>query len=154
MPPIIRAQAPHRSQLFVPVVAKDRMIGGFAVVWWERQRDVGPSDLALLEAIANMAQGSDMHHTAQRTGSRIAALCRAEQQRQLKRYDAQLSRVASGVMAAPAPRKATNAEVAEWAERHDLRGSATDLRAAFEDAASLHLTYGVDLPAEDSGDGR
>ncbi|HEU5319580.1 MAG TPA: GAF domain-containing protein, partial [Methylomirabilota bacterium] len=55
MPPIIRAQAPHRSQLFVPVVAKDRMIGGFAVVWWERQRDVGPSDLALLEAIANQA---------------------------------------------------------------------------------------------------
>ena len=28
---------PHRSQLFVPVVAKDRMIGGFAAVWWERR---------------------------------------------------------------------------------------------------------------------
>jgi len=55
MPPIIREQAPHRSQLFVPVVAKDRMIGGFAVVWWERQRPVSPSDLALLEAIASQA---------------------------------------------------------------------------------------------------
>jgi GAF domain-containing protein/ActR/RegA family two-component response regulator len=55
LPPIIREQAPHRSQLFVPVVTKDRMIGGFAVVWWERQRDVSPSDRALLEAIAAQA---------------------------------------------------------------------------------------------------
>jgi GAF domain-containing protein len=55
MPPIIREQAPHRSQLFVPVVTKDRMIGGFAVVWWEQRRDFSASDLALLEAIANQA---------------------------------------------------------------------------------------------------
>jgi GAF domain-containing protein len=55
MPPVIREQAPHRSQLFVPVVTKDRMIGGFAVVWWERRRDFSASDLALLEAIANQA---------------------------------------------------------------------------------------------------
>ena len=26
-------QAPHRTHLFVPIVAKDRMIGGFAVTW-------------------------------------------------------------------------------------------------------------------------
>ncbi|HEX6209455.1 MAG TPA: GAF domain-containing protein, partial [Methylomirabilota bacterium] len=55
MPPIIREQAPHRCQLFVPVVAKDRMIGGFAVVWWERQREFSAGDLGLLEAIANQA---------------------------------------------------------------------------------------------------
>ncbi len=55
MPPIIREQAAHRSQLFVPVVTKDRMIGGFAVVWWERQREFSAGDLALLEAIANQA---------------------------------------------------------------------------------------------------
>jgi GAF domain-containing protein/CheY-like chemotaxis protein len=55
MPPIIREEAPHRSQLFVPVVAKDRMIGGFAVVWWEHGRDFSASDLALMEAIANQA---------------------------------------------------------------------------------------------------
>jgi hypothetical protein len=42
-----------------------------------------------------------------------------------------------------APRKPTAVEVAEWAERHDLRGSATDLRCAFEDAASLHMADGV-----------
>jgi hypothetical protein len=42
-----------------------------------------------------------------------------------------------------APRKPTDADVAEWAERHDLRGSATDLRCAFEDAQTLHMAYGV-----------
>jgi hypothetical protein len=42
-----------------------------------------------------------------------------------------------------APRKPTAAEVAEWAERHDLRGSATDLRCAFEDAQTLHMADGV-----------
>jgi signal transduction histidine kinase/CheY-like chemotaxis protein len=55
LPAVIREQAPHRSHLFVPVVAKDRMIGGFAVVWWERQRDLSESDLALVEAIAGQA---------------------------------------------------------------------------------------------------
>lgn len=44
------------------------------------------------------------------------------------------------------PRKPTNAEVAEWAERHDLRGSATDLRCAFEDAQTLHMADGVTVP--------
>ncbi|HEU4367914.1 MAG TPA: GAF domain-containing protein [Methylomirabilota bacterium] len=55
MPPIIREAAPHKSHLFVPVVAKDRMMGGFAVVWWERQRDFTESEFALMEAIANQA---------------------------------------------------------------------------------------------------
>ena len=52
--------------------------------------------LCQLDSIARLALGSDMHHTAQRTGERIAALCRAEQQRQLKRMDAELAKVASG----------------------------------------------------------
>jgi GAF domain-containing protein/CheY-like chemotaxis protein len=55
MPPIIREQAPHKSHLFVPVVAKDRMIGGFAAVWWERSREFSGGDLALIEAIASQA---------------------------------------------------------------------------------------------------
>ena len=29
---------PHHSQLFVPIVANDRMMGGFAVLWAERGR--------------------------------------------------------------------------------------------------------------------
>jgi GAF domain-containing protein/CheY-like chemotaxis protein len=55
IPPIIREEAPHKSHLFVPVVAKGRMIGGFSAVWWERARDFGIGDLALMEAIANQA---------------------------------------------------------------------------------------------------
>src|SRR5262249_45223035 len=55
LPAVIREQAPHRTHLFVPVVTKDRMIGGFAVVWWERDRELSESDLALVEAIAGQA---------------------------------------------------------------------------------------------------
>ena len=55
LPSIIRDEAPHKSHLFVPVVTKDRVIGGFSAVWWERARDFGVGDLALMEAIANQA---------------------------------------------------------------------------------------------------
>jgi GAF domain-containing protein/CheY-like chemotaxis protein len=55
LPPAIREQAPHKSHLWVPVVAKDRMIGGFAVVWQDERQPFGESELALMEAIANQA---------------------------------------------------------------------------------------------------
>ncbi|HEY3064310.1 MAG TPA: GAF domain-containing protein [Methylomirabilota bacterium] len=45
----------HQSQLFVPVVAKEELLGGFAAVWWEAERDFSASELALMEAIANQA---------------------------------------------------------------------------------------------------
>jgi GAF domain-containing protein/CheY-like chemotaxis protein/anti-sigma regulatory factor (Ser/Thr protein kinase) len=54
VPAAIRA-VPHRSQLFVPIVARDEFIGGFAAVWWERERELSSSDLDLMEAIANQA---------------------------------------------------------------------------------------------------
>src|SRR6185436_3994671 len=55
LPRALREDAPHRSHLWVPVVAKGRMIGGFAVVWWTRLREFSASDLALIEAIATQA---------------------------------------------------------------------------------------------------
>jgi GAF domain-containing protein/CheY-like chemotaxis protein len=55
MPPVIREQAPHPSHLWVPVVAKDRMIGGFAVVWQQPRRAFTESELGLVEALANQA---------------------------------------------------------------------------------------------------
>jgi GAF domain-containing protein/CheY-like chemotaxis protein len=55
IPSYIREAGPHRSQLFVPVIVKDRMIAGFAAVWWERAREFSDSELALMEAIANQA---------------------------------------------------------------------------------------------------
>ena len=55
MPPVIREQAPHRSHLWVPVITKDRMIGGFAVVWQQPRPPFSESELGLVEAIANQA---------------------------------------------------------------------------------------------------
>jgi GAF domain-containing protein/CheY-like chemotaxis protein len=46
---------PHRTQLFVPIVAKDRMVGGFGVVWWETSRALSESELRMMEAIASQA---------------------------------------------------------------------------------------------------
>ncbi len=45
----------HRSQLFVPIVARDVVIGGFTAVWWTERREFSESELALMEAIAGQA---------------------------------------------------------------------------------------------------
>ncbi|HKZ04317.1 MAG TPA: GAF domain-containing protein [Methylomirabilota bacterium] len=50
-----RDLVPHHSQLFVPIVAKDRMIGGFTVFWNTRGRDFPESELRLMEAVASQA---------------------------------------------------------------------------------------------------
>jgi GAF domain-containing protein/ActR/RegA family two-component response regulator len=47
--------APHRSQLFVPILAKERLIAAFIAVWRERTREFTAGELALMEAIANQA---------------------------------------------------------------------------------------------------
>src|SRR5207248_6477038 len=46
---------PHRSQLFVPIVVKDRVIGGFGLIWREHEREFADGEVALMEAIANQA---------------------------------------------------------------------------------------------------
>jgi GAF domain-containing protein/CheY-like chemotaxis protein len=48
-----RDLVPHHSQLFVPIVAKDRMIGGFTVFWSARGREFPESELRLMEAVAS-----------------------------------------------------------------------------------------------------
>jgi len=45
----------HHSQLFVPIVAKDRMIGGFTVFWRQRGRTFPESELRLMEGVASQA---------------------------------------------------------------------------------------------------
>jgi GAF domain-containing protein/CheY-like chemotaxis protein len=52
---VMTSVLPHRSQLFVPIVSKERMIGGFGLVWYERAREFSDDELALMEAIANQA---------------------------------------------------------------------------------------------------
>jgi GAF domain-containing protein/ActR/RegA family two-component response regulator len=55
IPATIWESAPHRSQLFVPIVAQSQFIGGFSAVWWERERELATGDVDLMEAIANQA---------------------------------------------------------------------------------------------------
>jgi GAF domain-containing protein/ActR/RegA family two-component response regulator/anti-sigma regulatory factor (Ser/Thr protein kinase) len=55
LPSFVRERGPHRTQLFVPVVIKDRMIAAFAAVWWETARSFSDDEIALMEAIANQA---------------------------------------------------------------------------------------------------
>ncbi|HEV8583491.1 MAG TPA: GAF domain-containing protein [Methylomirabilota bacterium] len=55
LPPAVRERGSHRTQLFVPVVVKDRMIAAFAAIWWETAREFSEDELALMEAIANQA---------------------------------------------------------------------------------------------------
>ncbi|HXJ84866.1 MAG TPA: GAF domain-containing protein, partial [Candidatus Methylomirabilis sp.] len=55
IPRAIAEAAPHRTQIFVPIVAKDRMVGGFGVLWWETSRAVSESELELMQAIASQA---------------------------------------------------------------------------------------------------
>jgi GAF domain-containing protein/ActR/RegA family two-component response regulator len=43
----------HRSQLFVPIIARERVIGALGAVWWESVRELPESELSLLEAIAS-----------------------------------------------------------------------------------------------------
>ena len=55
IPAMIREQGFHRTQLFVPVVVKDRVIAGFAALWWEQAREFTAGELALMQALANQA---------------------------------------------------------------------------------------------------
>ncbi len=55
IPRMLLEVAPHRSQLFVPILAKERLIAGFIAVWLERPREFSADELALMEAIANQA---------------------------------------------------------------------------------------------------
>ncbi len=53
IPQSVRDAEGQSTQLFVPIVAKDRMIGGFAAIWWDRARPLSESELRLMEAIAS-----------------------------------------------------------------------------------------------------
>jgi GAF domain-containing protein/ActR/RegA family two-component response regulator/anti-sigma regulatory factor (Ser/Thr protein kinase) len=55
VPAVVRELAPHQSQLFVPIVAHDRFIGGLIAVWWARERELSEGELDLMEVIANQA---------------------------------------------------------------------------------------------------
>jgi signal transduction histidine kinase/CheY-like chemotaxis protein len=51
----MRVAAPMRTHLFVPIVAQERMIGGFAAGWWDEVRELSDAELRLMEAVASQA---------------------------------------------------------------------------------------------------
>ena len=55
LPPGLAALAPHRAQLFAPIVANERLVGAIIVVWWERELTCGDRELALVDAMASQA---------------------------------------------------------------------------------------------------
>jgi len=55
LPEEIRRAVPLRTHLFVPIVAQDQMIGGFAAGWWNEVRELSEAELRLMEALASQA---------------------------------------------------------------------------------------------------
>jgi GAF domain-containing protein/CheY-like chemotaxis protein len=53
LPEHIRRAIPVRTHLFVPVVAQEQIIGGFAAGWWNEAREVSGAELRLMEAMAS-----------------------------------------------------------------------------------------------------
>jgi GAF domain-containing protein len=55
IPRAIRDGIRHRASIFVPIVAKERMIGGFAVTWSRAPQRLSDGELRLAEAVASQA---------------------------------------------------------------------------------------------------
>jgi GAF domain-containing protein len=45
----------QRTQIFVPIVTNDRMVGGFAAIWWSSAREFTEGELRMVEAVASQA---------------------------------------------------------------------------------------------------
>ncbi len=55
VPEALRDAVSHRSKLFVPIVAKDAVIGAFIAVWWTTRREFTEEELQLMESLAGQA---------------------------------------------------------------------------------------------------
>lgn len=55
IPTSMTRAAPHKVQLFAPIVAKERVIGAFIAVWWDRTREFSERELTLIEAMGSQA---------------------------------------------------------------------------------------------------
>ncbi len=55
IPEDMRRAAPARTQLFVPIVAQEQMIGGFVALWATEARELTEAELRLMEAVASQA---------------------------------------------------------------------------------------------------
>ena len=55
IPEDMRRAVPARTQLFVPIVAQEQMIGGFVALWATEARELTEAELRLMEAVASQA---------------------------------------------------------------------------------------------------
>jgi signal transduction histidine kinase len=55
IPDAMRTATRHRAQIFVPIVARDRLVGGLIALWVGRTPELQPADVALIESIAAQA---------------------------------------------------------------------------------------------------
>ena len=55
IPDSLKISAAHRAQLFAPIVARERVIGAFIAVWWDRTREFSEREVALVEAMGSQA---------------------------------------------------------------------------------------------------
>jgi GAF domain-containing protein len=55
LPAAFLAAAPHRAQLFAPIIANERLVGALIAVWWERELACGDRELGLVDAMASQA---------------------------------------------------------------------------------------------------
>ncbi len=55
IPDSLKRGAPHRAQLFAPIVARERVIGAFIAVWWDRTREFSEREVALVEVMGSQA---------------------------------------------------------------------------------------------------
>jgi signal transduction histidine kinase/CheY-like chemotaxis protein len=53
--PATLKQFPHQSDMFVPILVKERPAGGFFVIWWTERRSVTDAELRLVQAISELA---------------------------------------------------------------------------------------------------
>jgi GAF domain-containing protein len=78
IPPELRESVPHRTQLFLPIIAKDRMLGGFAVAWWETARVLSEGELRMMDGIASQAgvavENARLFHDNQRRVQELSVL--------------------------------------------------------------------------------
>jgi signal transduction histidine kinase len=111
LPPGFVALAPHRAQLFAPIVANERLVGAIIVVWWERELTCGDRERALVDAMANQA-GIALEH----------ARLFADDRRKLAELSAlyELSRVVTGQLDPAQLVEAVHREVARVLDVRNL----------------------------------
>ncbi|MGH7358824.1 MAG: GAF domain-containing protein, partial [Candidatus Rokuibacteriota bacterium] len=55
LPAELMTAAPHRAQLFAPIIANERLVGALIVVWWEREPTCRARELGMVDAMASQA---------------------------------------------------------------------------------------------------